>query len=109
MAARGDEEQRDTPTGLEHHLREFLRDPALGPIVAVVGIIAATLGAWLLSFALQRNPFAMAALAILIVLSGRAVFADLRQRRLGIASAIVAALWIGSAAITAVWARIGTF
>lgn len=102
--------EREPGVSFEEHLREFFRDPALGPVVAVVTIIIATFGAAMIIFALeQRNVFALAALAITLVASGHAVVSDLRRGAFGLASRAVLVLWVASALVAAAFVHIGAF
>ena len=87
-----------------------MRDPALWPVLMVLVLVAATLGAALLLFAVvDRNPFAMMALALLVVMSAHAVEGDVRRLRFGVAPRVVAALWGASAAVAAGIHALGVF
>lgn len=89
--------------GLDAHLAEYVRDPSLWPVGIVAVAIFVTLGTALLLAALRlRNRLALAALAVLVVVSGDLLWRDLRRRRVGAASAIVLALWALSALATAI-------
>lgn len=81
------------PASLDEWLRSWVTDPSLRPILFVVVAIAATNGAALLvlSFA-NRNPFALAAVAILIVGSLREGVRLWREGSRGYVAAI-ALLW----------------
>jgi hypothetical protein len=81
-------------SSLDRFLEPFFTDSGLWPTVFVAGGIVATFGAAIVLMALRaRNLFALAALALLVVMSGDVLQRDLRQRRLGRASRVVLALW----------------
>ena len=105
-----DNEHDDTPRNLEQHLLVYVREPTLWPVLAVAVLIAGTLGATVIVFALeQRNLFALAALAILIVASGHALLGDLRERRFGTPSWIVVGLWLASGGVALAMRGAGIF
>lgn len=84
-----------SPRRLDAHLLEYVRDPALWPVLVVALAIFVTLGTALLLAALRlRNVFALAALAVLAVASGDVLWRDLRRHRVGAASRAVLALWL---------------
>ncbi|MBW2245294.1 MAG: hypothetical protein JRH01_25265 [Deltaproteobacteria bacterium] len=97
-------EERE-PASLDEWLRSWVTDPALRPILIVVVAIMATNGAAVLVLSLgDRNPFALAALAILIVASLREGFRFWREGRRGIVAGIalmwgLSALGAGAAAL----------
>jgi uncharacterized membrane protein YhaH (DUF805 family) len=79
---------------LETWLRPFVDEPTLWPVLAVVLLTLATFGAALVILALHdRSRAAMAALALLLVLSGRGLVPAVRRRRLGALEALLVALW----------------
>ena len=86
-------EREEDPRSLEDWLRGALHDSALWPVLIAAFGILATLGASMLLMAFaRRNPFAMAAVAILAVVSGReGSRAWRRGRRIG--PGAVALLW----------------
>jgi len=91
-------------------LLHYVRDPALWPVLMVLVLVAATLGASLLLFAvLERNLFALTALVLLVLMSVHAVADDVRKRRFGVAPRVVIALWAASAAVAAGINALGVF
>ena len=73
-------------------------------------MIAGTFGASILIYATeQNNLFAYAALAIVIVASGHALFSELRERRFGVAAWIVTILWAASFTIALAARLAGVF
>ncbi len=75
-------------------LEPFFTDPGLWPVLAVVVLTLATLGASVVVLAIQdRN---LAALAALVAGGGMTLFAlepDLRRRRLGPTGRLLLAVW----------------
>ena len=60
------------PHSFDEWMRDFVREPTLWPVVIAVAGTFSTMGAALLVLALgDRNLFAMAALAIVVVAGGR--------------------------------------
>ena len=105
-----DDENNETPQGLEEHLLVYVRDPSLWPVLAVVVLIAGTFGASVILYALElRNPFALAALAILIVASGHALLEQYRERRVGAPVWIVVGLWTASIGVALLARLSGVF
>ncbi|MDP6244664.1 MAG: hypothetical protein QF462_15205, partial [Myxococcota bacterium] len=90
-----DGDSRDEPeprpeSAVDSVLLEYVRDPALWPVLAVLVLVAATLGACVLLLAIvDRNLFAMAALALLVGMSAHAVGRNLRRWRSGVAPRVV--------------------
>ena len=83
----------------EQLLAPYLEDSTLWPMVIVAFAIFATLGAALVVLVLDdRNPFAMAAAAILVLGTLRAVVGVTRQGRLGPLAWIGLAWWLASLA-----------
>jgi len=79
---------------IDSFLRPYLSDVALWPVTFVVLVIVAMFGAAALLLALRgRNYAAMAALALLGVMSADVMWTDLKSRRLGVLSGLVAGLW----------------
>ena len=88
----------EPPANAREWLARAARDPSLWPVFIAGFLSFSTFGAAMLVLALQdRNPFAMAALAIVIVVSGRELGSAWMGGRRGVAAAI-AALWLLSAA-----------
>jgi hypothetical protein len=105
-----DDERNEAPHTLEDHFLVYVRDPTLWPVLAVVVLIAGTLGGAVILYSLElRNPFALAALAIIIVASGHALLGQWRQRRFGIPAWIVVGFWLASACIALAARRAGVF
>ena len=87
-------------------LEPLFSDPMLQPMLLAFTAISVMMGATVLLLAVAaRRVSAMAALAILLVMSAEAVRADLRQRRLGRTSKLIIAVWGLSVlgAVAAVW------
>lgn len=105
-----DDERDEIPQGLEQHLLVYVRDPGLWPVLAVVVLIAGTLFAAVLVYALAlHNLFAMAALAVLLVASGHALLGELRERRFGLPGWIVVGLWLSGIAVALASRAAGIF
>ena len=101
----GSEERGESPasgSSLDEHLRVYLRDESLWPVLIVVIAVAVTLGAALLSAAVVLgNLAAWGAVALLALISLDVVQRDLRARRLGIGGRLVLLLWVASAGAAA--------
>lgn len=83
----------------DEQLRVYLQDESLWPVLIVGFAIAVTLGAAVLIAALAvGNPFALAASALLVLVSLDVLQRDLRAWRLGLASRSVLVLWAASGA-----------
>jgi hypothetical protein len=102
-----DPEREPAPgEGLGRFLLPFFSDSTLWPVTFVGAAILVTFVAGIALFALaERNPFALAALALLVVMSGDAVWRDVRRRGFGTASRVIVGLWclVALAAGAAVW------
>ncbi len=84
------EDARDT----REWLQGMLRDSTLWPVFLAGTLIFATLGAALVFLALgDRNPFAMAALAIVVLMSGNEAIRALRRGARGTAAAVLL-MWV---------------
>jgi len=91
-------------------LGHYVRDPALWPVLAVLVLVAATLGAAIVLFALvDRNVPAMGALALLVGMSVHAIFEDLRQSRFGMGCRVILFLWVAVAVVAVSFHRLGVF
>lgn len=102
LAAGGGEERR----GFARHLAAFVEEPTLWPVTLVLLAHVVLFGAALLVFALRdRNPFALAALAILVIGSGDGLLRAASARRPGQARAAILGLWACSAAAALLAAR----
>jgi hypothetical protein len=81
-------------SSLDRFLEPFFTDSGLWPTVFVAAAIGAVFGAAIVLMALRaRNLFALAALALLVVMSGDVLQRDVQRRRLGRASRVVLVLW----------------
>jgi hypothetical protein len=84
---------------LEEWLAPYLEDSTLWPMVLVAFAIFTTLGAALVVLVLDdRNPFALAAAAILIMATLNALIAMFRSRRIGPLGWLALAWWLASIA-----------
>lgn len=93
--------------GLERHLAVFVEDSALWPVLLVGVLIFATGGAALLLLALgDRNPFAIAALLILLWMS---VDIPVRRRRFGMIGGLLVLLWFASGLVALAFLSLGLF
>jgi hypothetical protein len=94
-----DEKPREPDGGdeqgpLDRWILPFFTDPSLWPVTVVAGAIFMTLGTTAVLFAVvERNRFALGALAILLLMSVDAVVRDARRGRFGVVSRCVAGLW----------------
>ncbi len=83
------EDERE-PASLDAWLRSWVSDPTLRPVLIVAVGIVSTLGAALLVLVFgDRNPFAMAALAIVIVVSAQGGFRLWKSGRRGLLGVLV--------------------
>jgi hypothetical protein len=77
------------------HLLVYVREPTLWPVVTVAAAIALTLGvAGLLAAVVQRNPFAMAAIALLAGLCVDQVAREWRRGGPGAVTGLVCGYWL---------------
>lgn len=106
-----DPEREPAPgRGLDRFVRPFFTDATLWPVTFAAIAILVTFVSAIALFALsERNPFALAALAVIVVASLDAVWRDLRRRTLGPVGAAILGLW-GLVALVCVAARwLGVF
>jgi hypothetical protein len=102
MTERGDPapgEPRDDPSGPDFWLAPFFRESTLWPVLAAAAMIITALGTWALLLAfVERNPFGVAAVLVLLWIS---VDASLRNWRRGRARLLIGCLvgfWLLSSA-----------
>jgi hypothetical protein len=95
---------------IDRHLRVFFHDSTLWPVLASATAIFVCLGAalWLLAVA-ERNPFAVAALLVLGIVSYEWMHRDRQRGRLGLASRSIAALWLASGGVALLASWLGLF
>lgn len=94
----GPQDERSRVGRFERFLSPFFEEPTLWPVTFVLGAHAVLGGAVLLAMALRaRNVFALAALALLVVMSADVGIRCARARRMGRIGWGLVALWIGSA------------
>jgi hypothetical protein len=94
-------------SGLERHLAVFVEDSTLWPVLLAGVLIFATGGAALLLLALgDRNPFAIAALLILLWMS---VDIPVRRRRFGRIGGLLVLLWVASGLAALGFLSLGLF
>lgn len=103
MGDPADDDRPPEELALEDHLRVFFTDSTLWPVlVAAIGA-GTTLGAAMLLWSVRdRNLFALAAVAVLVVVSGDAVVREVRRRRIGPVGGTILGLWVLAAAVA--WA-----
>ena len=95
---------------LEQWIRPFFTDSTLWPVLFVMAAVLATFGAAMLLLAVgERNGFAIAALALLLVMSADLVYRDLRRGRLGLAGGAIVGLWLLIGLIAAALSHSGLF
>lgn len=100
----------DEPRSLGDWLAPFFEDPALWPLLFVVGGIFSVLGAAALLLAtVERSPFAAAALLPAFWISVDVAFREWRRGGFGRASACIAVLWTLSAGAAVAVYRAGWF
>ena len=93
-----DPEDEREPRSLDDWLGSFARDSGLRPVLVVALGCFAAIGAGALLLAVRgRSLPAIAALTLLALGSADLLQRDLRRRRFGPASRLVAALWLLSA------------
>ena len=92
----------DDPRGAELWLAPFFRDSTLWPVLIVAAAIFVVLGAagLLLAF-VDRNPFALAAVLLLLWISVDALVRDRRRGRSRLLLGCVAGFWLLSIAAAA--------
>ena len=99
------EREAEERAGADRWLRPYFEDSTLWPILLVAVAIFVSFGAALLLLGVvERRLPALAALAVLLVLSGDLVQRELRARRFGLVSGSVLVLW-GLSALAAFLAR----
>ena len=99
---------QEPPGGFDHWIRPFFDDSGLWPILSVLVLSFCTLGAAIITTALIAwNPFALAALALALLVSADVVVRAFLKRTNRLLAGCVAGFWLGSAAITAVGIAFG--
>jgi hypothetical protein len=104
--ADGEEPGPSEPRGAERWLAPFFRDSTLWPVLFAVSAVAVVFGASALLLAfVERNPFALGAVMLLVWIS---VDAGVRSRRRGgsrLLLGAIAGFWLlsATAALAAVW------
>ncbi len=88
-------------------IRPLFEDSTLWPLVAVMALVMGTFGASMLLLAVDRNPFAVAALLGVAFLSFEGYRADRRGLRPGVIGSAVIGLWLSSAAVLAATFALG--
>ena len=101
---------RPEPGPLDRLVRAALGDSALLPVLISVALVAGTLLACALLIAIRSgNPAALAGLVILGMASVFAMEGDLRSRRLGPGTQVLALLWLLAGLIALSFDRAGIF
>lgn len=95
-----DGREEDTePHGIDLWIRPFFQDSTLWPVLAVLVICLSTIGGTVLLAALKsQNLFALAALVLLIWMSGDIVIRARRNHTNQLLAWCILALWLGSVA-----------
>lgn len=84
----------ESQNGFDSWIRPYVVESTLWPVLIVVLASLAAFVAPVVLFALRdRRMASMAALAVLLVASGRAIGVDLAKRRVGLISGLVLAAW----------------
>ncbi len=95
---------------IEQWILPFFTDSTLWPVLLVMAGVLATIGAAVLLLAVgDRNAFAIAALLLMLGMSGEQLYRDLRRGRLGLAGASIACLWLLIGLVAALLVRTGLF
>lgn len=95
MSEQDEEPGEDAGGRLERLIAPYFREPTLWPVLLVLLVHAAVVLAVLLLAAVRaRGLAALAAMALLLVLSADGVRRDLQRRRLGLVSRAVGVIWI---------------
>ena len=98
MAEPGSEEPReeaDEPAGIDRWLRPYFEDSTLWPILLVAIAIFVSFGAALILLGVfERRLSALAALALLLVISGDLTLRELRGGRFGLVGGTVLGFWV---------------
>ena len=91
-----------TPANVEGWIRPFFDDASLWPILAVLVLSLCTIGAAIIALALVAwNPFALAALALALLLSADVVVRAFAKGTNRLIAGCLIGFWLGSAGITA--------
>ena len=102
-------EQRDEPHGVELWIGPFFRDPSLWPVLVTAAAIFTVLGASALLMALERNPFAVAAVLVMLWISADAGIRSWRAGGSRLLLGSIAGFWLLSAAEAIAARRLGWF
>jgi hypothetical protein len=97
--------ERDEPHGVELWLAPFFRDSTLWPVLVTAAAIFIVLGASALLLAFERNPFAVAAVLVMLWISADAGIRGWRAGGSRLLLGSIAGFWLLStaAAIAARW------
>lgn len=99
---------QEPPGSFDRWIRPFFDDSGLWPILSVLVLSFCTVGAAIITTALiVWNPFALAALALALLVSADVVVRAFLKRTNRLLAGCVAGFWLGSAAITAVGIAFG--
>lgn len=101
---------RPTVGRLERFVAPFFEEPTLWPVLFVLIAHAVLIGGVLLAFGLRdRNPFALAALGLLLMATVDIGVRQIRARRIGRIGWGLAGFWVGSALAALVASRLHVF
>jgi hypothetical protein len=102
-----EDDPREGRSRIDEALRPFFDDSMLWPLMLVGVSCFASIGAFVIALALERNLFAVGALLGLVWLSFDGVRASFRGGRPGPAAIAILALWILSALGATLGIRLG--
>jgi hypothetical protein len=91
-------DEREEPHGVELWLAPFFRDSTLWPVLVTAASIFIVLGASALLLAFERNPFAVAAVVVMLWISADAGIRSWRAGGSRLLLGSIAVFWLLSAA-----------
>jgi hypothetical protein len=108
--AAGEDHQARQPSRFERFVAPFFEEPTLWPVLLVLAAHAFLFGAVLLAFGVRdRNPFALGAIALLIVGTLDIGFRLAKARTMGRFGWALVAFWLGSGLGAVVASRFHVF
>jgi len=98
------------PSRFERFVAPFFEEPSLRPVLLVLAAHAFLIGAVVLAFGVRdRNPFALASLALLAMATVDIGVRQARARKMGRIGWVLVAFWLGSAASAVFASRFHVF